>query len=146
MANTERRVALTVVVSVVGSVIGIAGAGHAYLREWGRAFAWFSLVLGAGLVLTASFADPETATLAALPLRVTVPIIVLLTLNTVDAYYVARRSASAGSIRPTGTDRPPNGDESVGSCPSCGRDLDPELSFCPWCAGSRDEESVGDRE
>jgi len=136
MANTERRVALTVVVSVAGSVIGIAGAGHAYLREWGRAFAWFSFVLGAGLVLTASFADPETATLSTLPFRVTGPVVLLLTLNTVDAYYVARRSQSSDvvAVGPTDDDDPSM------SCPSCGRDLDPDLSFCPWCAGSRDEE------
>ncbi|AZH24930.1 zinc ribbon domain-containing protein [Haloplanus aerogenes] len=142
MANTERRVALTVVVSVVGSVIGIAGAGHAYLREWGRAFAWFSLVLGAGLVLTASFADPETATLSTLPLRVTGPILLLLTLNTVDAYFVARRSQSTNVVAADPTDE----DGPSVTCPSCGRDFDPDLSFCPWCADSRDGERVEDRE
>ena len=139
MGDRERRVVVAVVVSVVGAIIGIAGAGHVYLREWGRAFAWFSLVLGAGLVLIASFADPETATVSSLPLRVTGPIILLLTLNTVDAYYVARRSGTGGATR-----RGPTRDESAPnvSCPSCGREFDPELSFCPWCAGSRDDERV----
>jgi hypothetical protein len=139
MGDRERRVVVAVVVSVVGAIIGVAGAGHAYLREWGRAFAWFSLVLGAGLVLIASFADPETATVSSLPLRVTGPIILLLTLNTVDAYYVARRSGTGGATR-----RGPTRDESAPnvSCPSCGREFDPELSFCPWCAGSRDDERV----
>jgi len=130
MGNTERRVVVTVVVSVAGSAIGIAGAGHAYLREWGRAFAWFSFVLGAGLMLTAAFADPETTTLSTLPLRVIGPVGTLLVLNTVDAYYVARRSEP--TVTTTGEAGP--------SCPTCGRDLDPELSFCPWCAGSRDGE------
>jgi hypothetical protein len=136
MGNTERRVALTVLVSVAGSAIGIAGAGHAYLREWGRAFAWFSFVLGAGLMLTSAFADPETATLSTLPLRVIGPVGILLALNTVDAYYVARRSQSVdmAAVGPTDESDP------VVSCPSCGRDLDPDLSFCPWCAGSRDGE------
>jgi len=139
MGDRERRVVVAVVVSVVGAIIGVAGAGHVYLREWGRAFAWFSLVLGAGLVLIASFADPETATVSSLPLRVTGPIILLLTLNTVDAYYVARRSGTGGATR-----RGPTRDESAPnvSCPSCGREFDPELSFCPWCAGSRDDERV----
>jgi hypothetical protein len=136
MADRERRVVVAVVVSVVGAVVGVAGAGHAYLREWGRAFAWFSLVLGAGLVLIASFADPETATLSTLPLHVTVPVFLLLTLNTIDAYYVARRSGSDGIGRRMAT----GGDTEHVSCPSCGRDFDPELSFCPWCAGSRDDE------
>jgi hypothetical protein len=132
MGDTERRVALTVVVSVVGAAIGIAGAGHAYLREWGRAFAWFSFVLGAGLMLTATFADPETATLSTLPLRVMAPVATLLALNTVDAYYVARRPKSTVTTIDEESPSP--------SCPSCGRDLDPDLSFCPWCAGSRDGE------
>jgi hypothetical protein len=137
MRNTRRRVVIAVVVSVVGSVIGIAGVGHAHLREWGRAFAWFSFVLGVAFVLTASFADPETATLSTLPLRVTVPVTLLLALNTADAYYVARRSKRVGAA---------DGEEPSLSCPSCGRDLDPDLSFCPWCAGSRDEARTEDRE
>lgn len=132
MGNTERQVVVTVVVSVVGSAIGIAGAGHAYLREWGRAFAWFSFVLGAGLILTAMFANPDTVTLSTLPLRVMAPVVILLALNTVDAYYVARRSKP--TVTTTGEESPSP------SCPSCGRDLDPDLSFCPWCAGSRDGE------
>jgi hypothetical protein len=130
MANGHRRIAVAVVVSVLGGAVGVAGAGHAYLREWTRAFAWFSLVLGAGLVSISSVADPETATLSTLPLRVTGPIVLLLVLNTVDAYRVARRSA---------TDEGADADAGGAACPSCGRELDPELSFCPWCAGSRDE-------
>jgi len=135
MVDTERRAVVAAIVSLAGAVIGIGGAGHAYLREWGRAFAWFSLVLGAGLVLVGSFANPETATLATLPLQVTVPIVLLLALNTVDAYFVARRDGSGG-MSTVGTESA----EPTVSCPSCGQDLDPELSFCPWCAGSRDEE------
>ncbi|WP_251344226.1 zinc ribbon domain-containing protein [Haloplanus halophilus] len=135
MVDTERRALIAVAVSVAGAAFGIGGAGHAYLREWGRAFVWFSFVLGAGLVLVASFADPETATLSTLPLRVTGPVLLLLALNTVDAYVVARRG-SGGSAMGTAE----RAEEPTVSCPSCGRDLDPELSFCPWCAGSTEEE------
>jgi len=142
MAKRDRRVVITVAVSVLGAVIGVAGAGHAYLREWGRAFAWFSLVLGAGLVLIASFADSETVTLATLPLRVRGPLLLLLTLNTLDAYRVARRSGGGGVGRRT--PGPNDAGPSV-SCPSCGREFDPDLSFCPWCAGTRDDERTGDR-
>ncbi|MFB6195849.1 MAG: zinc ribbon domain-containing protein [Haloplanus sp.] len=134
MMDTERRAVVAALVSVVGATIGIAGAGHAYLREWGRAFAWFSLVLGMGLVLTATFTDTETVTVATLPLRVTGPVAGLLVLNTLDAYYVARRPTGGATVGPSTGD----GDVTV-SCPTCGRDLDPELSFCPWCAGSRNE-------
>ncbi|WP_251329887.1 zinc ribbon domain-containing protein [Haloplanus pelagicus] len=135
MVDTNRRAVVAAAVSVAGAVIGIGGAGHAYLREWGRAFAWFSLVLGAGLVLIASFTDPETATLSTLPLRVTGPLLGLLALNTVDAYVVARRGTGGGTVRSAG-----ESDGSTVPCPSCGRDLDPELAFCPWCAGPRDGE------
>ncbi|SDZ88876.1 hypothetical protein SAMN04488065_1024 [Haloplanus vescus] len=121
---TNRRVVVAVFVSLVGAVFGIAGVGHAYLRRWKRAVAWFSLVLGAGLVLVTSFANPATATVSTLPLRVTVPVGVLLALNTVDAHRVAR-----GMDTPEGE-----------SCPSCGRTLDSELEFCPWCAGSPEGE------
>lgn len=142
MGESDRRVAITVVVSVLGAVVGVAGAGHAYLREWGRAFAWFSLVLGAGLVLIASFADSETVTLATLPLRVSGPLLLLFTLNTLDAYRVASRMGRGGVGR-----RTPRRDDSTPSvsCPSCGREFDPELSFCPWCAGTRDDERTGER-
>ncbi|WP_248897453.1 DUF7575 domain-containing protein [Haloplanus halobius] len=120
----NRKAVIAVAVSVVGATAGIAGAGHAYLREWGRAFAWFSFVIGTGLVLIATFSDPETATVATLPPQVTVPVIGLLALNTLDAYRVAQSSPSEGT---------------TASCPTCGRDLDPELSFCPWCAGSEEK-------
>jgi hypothetical protein len=143
MGKRDRRVAITVIVSVLGAVIGVAGAGHAYLREWGRAFAWFSLVLGAGLVLIASFADSETVTLSTLPLRVSGPLLLLFTLNTLDAYRVASRTGGGGGVgRPT-----PVQDDSAPSipCSSCGREYDPELSFCPWCAGTRDDDRPGER-
>jgi len=135
MASPDRRVVVTVLVSVVGAALGIGGAGHAYLRQWGRAFAWFSLVLGVGLVLVGSFADPETASVSTLPLRVVLPVAVLLALNTVDAYRVAR-GATSSTVSPA-----PTADGETVPCPECGRELDPDLSFCPWCAGSR----AGDR-
>jgi hypothetical protein len=141
MGERDRRAVVAVVVSVLGAVIGVAGAGHAYLREWGRAFAWFSLVLGAGLMLIATFVDAEAVTLSTLPLRVSGPLLLLFTLNTFDAYRVARRSGRGGVGRRT----PVRGDaEPSASCPSCGREFDPELSFCPWCAGTRDDERIGD--
>ncbi|MFB6122700.1 MAG: zinc ribbon domain-containing protein [Haloferacaceae archaeon] len=118
MGDTRRRAVVAALVGAVGSVLGIAGVGHAYLREWRRALAWFTFVLGAGLVLVTTFADPRTVTATTLPVEVTAPLVVLFVLNTFDAYYVANRTPG----------------ESEDSCPTCGRAVDPTIEFCPWCA------------
>jgi hypothetical protein len=54
-----------------------------------------------------------------LPPTVTGPILVLFVLSILDAY----RLALGGSLD----------DDSGPSCPYCGHEVDPELSFCPWC-------------
>ncbi|MFB6108630.1 MAG: zinc ribbon domain-containing protein [Haloplanus sp.] len=123
----RRRIVIATVVSIVGSVLGVAGVGHAYLREWRRAFAWFAFVLGAGLLLVVVFADPQTATPSTLPRTVTIPLVALFALNTLDAYRVASRGRR-------------NGTTDV-RCPACGRECDPALAFCPWCAESFEEKS-----
>ncbi|WP_416838974.1 zinc ribbon domain-containing protein [Haloferax sp. DFSO52] len=121
MVDARRRAVVAALVGVVGASLGIAGAGHVYLREWRRAIAWFTFVIGAGLVLVSTFSDPATASLETLPAEVTVPIIVLLFLNALDAYRVGIRG------RRQTTDGKP-------ACPICGGALDHELDFCPWCA------------
>jgi uncharacterized membrane protein (DUF2068 family) len=136
MSDPNRRALVAVVTSAVGALVGVAGVGHAYLREWARAFAWFTLVLGTGLLLLATFTDPTAVTIETLPIRVTLPLTALLAVHTLDAYAVARRSQASGSSRSAAGDP-------AADCPSCGRELDPELSFCPWCAGSRNLESPG---
>jgi len=120
---------IAALVAVVGASLGVAGAGHLYLRRWRRAAAWFSFVVGAALVLLWLFVDPATVDLAdpasvaalepsVLPLTVTAPLFALLLLSTLDAY----RLATEGSRL---TDEP--------QCPNCGGELDPEIDFCPWC-------------
>ncbi|MFC6826355.1 DUF7575 domain-containing protein [Halopelagius fulvigenes] len=122
MADTRRRAMVAALVGVLGASVGIAGAGHVYLRRWRRAVAWFTLVVAVGVGLVFAFADPTTVSvwdLSALPTEVTGPVFALLFLSTVDAYYVAARSYR--------TDSGPR-------CPHCGGELDAEMSFCPWCA------------
>jgi hypothetical protein len=122
MSDTRRRALVAALVGVLGATVGIAGAGHAYLREWRRAIAWFAFVLGTGLVLLSVFSDPATAaeSPSALPMQVTGPVLVLLVLSTLDAYRLA---LTAGG--PT--------EEGGPACPYCGHEIDPELDFCPWC-------------
>ena len=139
MVDSDRRALVAVAASAIGSLFGVAGLGHAYLREWARAFAWFTFVLGAGLLLIAVFTDPMAVTPETLPLRVTLPLAALLLVHTLDAYYVARRGPMTGAtVASSATD-----DQPV-DCPSCGRELDPELSFCPWCAGPRSPDADAD--
>ena len=138
MSNTRRRALVAALVGVLGATIGIAGVGHAYLREWRRAVAWFTFVLGAELVLLSVFADPAAvvgsgssmpmtlsnlmSTASTLPSTVTGPLLVLLVLSTVDAYRLGLMGGEAG-------------EDAGPSCPYCGQAVDPELDFCQWCTG-----------
>ncbi|ELZ73127.1 hypothetical protein C5B91_02445 [Haloferax sp. Atlit-10N] len=121
MPDARRRAFVAALVGVVGASLGIAGAGHVYLREWRRAIAWFTFVVGAGLVLLSTFADPATVTVDSVPREVLIPVLGLLFLSALDAYRVG--------IRPRG--RNANGEP---TCPVCGGELDRNLDFCPWCA------------
>ncbi|MFA1610547.1 DUF7575 domain-containing protein [Halobellus rubicundus] len=129
MTHTRRRALIATLVAVLGASVGVAGAGHLYLRQWRRAAAWFSVVVGATIVLLSVFVDPATLSLsdpaavanvepASLPTAVTAPVFALLLLNALDAYRLAARG-------PQTADAP--------QCPACGGELDPELDFCPWC-------------
>ncbi len=139
--SDRRRALVAVLIGVAGAVVGVAGAGHAYLREWRRAAAWFSLVLGAALVLISTFADPATVTPSTLPTAAVAPILLLLTLSTLDAYRVANRGAS--SVAPGGADA-----DDAPACPGCGRPVDPGIDFCWYCAEpvGREAEPEAERE
>jgi hypothetical protein len=109
--------------------------GHVYLREWRRAAAWFALVVGSALVLLAVFTDPATVDPASVPGVVTIPVAALLLLSTLDAYLIASRSVSGANVD----------GESSASCPYCGKELDEDLSFCPWCTTRFDGEGTTSR-
>jgi peptidoglycan/LPS O-acetylase OafA/YrhL len=119
---SRRRAVLAAAVAAVGGALFVAGLGHAYLREWRRAAAWFATVVGAMLVLVVTFADPRTVTLSTLPVTVLGPLVALSLASVVDAYRVGRRA-----------DR-----ETAPTCPHCGRVLDADLDFCPWCTRAVD--------
>ena len=136
--SVQRRVVIATVVAVLGAVFGVPGTGHAYLREWRRALGWFAGIFVCFFVLTVAFANPEAFSdpmavgFDTLPEEVTLPTIGLLALNTVDAYYVARRQETAASqSQPSGRGNGSATDES--SCPHCGKPVDRDLDFCHWC-------------
>lgn len=120
--------------SIVASLLAFVypGLGHVYLRAWLRALAWFGLAL-----VTAAMVIPESALTAFqsgglsglleasqnFPLEVTLSLFVVRILNVIDAYLTGLQRTTEPEAEP----------ESAGSCPECGRELDEDLDFCPWC-------------
>jgi hypothetical protein len=116
------------------------GAGHVYLREWLRAFAWFGLMFATVSLSLPASAVPDSGGLSldavmqasrALPTGASIAIFVIFALNTVDAYRLARQEPS--TPEPVDTD-----DER--RCPNCGRETDADLEFCQWCSEPLDTE------
>lgn len=149
MQDVRRRAVIAGVVGLLGAFLGIAGAGHAYLRKWRRALAWFAIVLGVAIFLVAAFVDPATTENASsvwdvqMPLTVTVPMLVVQVLSALDAYMVARgQGTSSGAVgTETGAGEAAGG-ETV-TCPNCGREVDPDLDFCHWCTQRLDRAPEG---
>ncbi|MBB6645693.1 DUF7575 domain-containing protein [Halobellus ruber] len=130
MNRPSRRAVIATLAAVLGAAVGIAGVGHLYLRRWRRAVTWFAVVVGATAALLVAFVLPGMGGLgdpsavaaiepSSLPNVVVWPVFALLLLSTLDAH----RLANAPPV--TGGDHP--------ACPSCGKELDRELDFCPWC-------------
>lgn len=141
MTDIRLRALVAVLLGTLGALLGVAGVGHAYLREWRRAVAWFAAVIGATLVLFATFADPEVAADPdAWPTEVVVPVLVLLSLSIFDAYYVARR-AGGGTGTPGEADGGGADADGATRCPNCGREVDGEYAFCAWCAEPLDADA-----
>lgn len=154
-----------------GLAVLYPGVGHVYLRAWLRALAWFGLAFLTATVVVPervlqageqggarAFYD---AFVALDPVTI-LPLLVVNALNAVDAYLTARRSNErsrsvldrvVGGGLPSGDDDPAAGaggageDRSgvdAGSCPNCGRDLDGDIDFCPWCTTRLGNEEDGD--
>ena len=131
--------------SIVASILAFIypGLGHVYLRAWLRALAWFGLAL-----VTAAMVIPESALTAFqtgglsglleasqnFPLEVTLSLFVVRVLNVIDAYLTGLQRTTEPEPEP----------ESAGSCPECGRELDEDLDFCPWCTTRLDEAEDGE--
>lgn len=100
----------------------VTGLGHVYLRQWFRALTWFGLIILTGVLLVPDsvIESPMTASL-----EEAAPILFVAMLAVVDAYFQARRHNSRL--------RTADGDQ----CAECGRELDPDISFCQWCTAPR---------
>lgn len=120
--------------SLVASTLALVypGLGHLYLRAWLRAIAWFVVAL-----IAAAMVMPESAYAAYeaegfsglleasqnLPMDVILSMLVVRVLNAVDAYLTGLQQSVTKAEPET----------AAGTCPECGKELDEELDFCPWC-------------
>lgn len=121
--------------SLIASVLALIypGLGHVYLRAWLRAVAWFLVALFA-----AAMVMPESAYAAYeangfsglvevsrnLPMEALLSMTVVRVLNAMDAYLTGlQRSSTEGA-----------GESEAATCPECGKELDEDLDFCPWCS------------
>ncbi|MFC7098196.1 DUF7575 domain-containing protein [Halobaculum marinum] len=113
---------------VVAAALAVVPAlGHAYLRRWSRGVAWLALLAGSALVFAGLFGVAGAESIAAsqiggisvtTALRIGVPLFVVLSLSSLDAYVLAQREARRAVI----------------TCPRCRREVDLSLGFCWYCA------------
>ncbi len=107
------------------------GLGHLYLRLWARSLMWFALMVSVVFLLLPEAAlQPADGGFAAalqnvsdglgqLTLESQLLLATITGLQVVDAYVLAHRGRRE--------------DDSGPACPACGKELDEELDFCPWC-------------
>ncbi|NGM67978.1 zinc ribbon domain-containing protein [Natronolimnobius sp. AArcel1] len=102
-----------------GLTLFVPGLGQLYLRRWLRALGWITLLVTVSFVFVPEsvFTDVGSATLWD-----GLPLVIVGTLCVLDAYLLAQHHNL--QLEAQGTAR----------CSSCYRELDTELSFCPWCA------------
>ncbi|MFB6093308.1 MAG: zinc ribbon domain-containing protein [Haloquadratum sp.] len=120
------------------------GLGHFYLRRWKRGLGWIGATLGASFL----FVPPEAAQAFLAgegDLAVLAPVIAVGLASVADAYVLARirqrqrrvadeaRSAAAGGHALDQSTGVGGMTDAAPTCPNCGKELDPELDFCPWC-------------
>jgi len=111
------------------------GLGHLYLRKWGRALLWFGMIVASTMVLIPDEAAPSglsvesiVASAEAIPVEVSLFVLALSLLSVLDAYWLATRvNEMAQGAADTGTEA------RTEDCPHCGKELDEDLDFCPWC-------------
>jgi hypothetical protein len=120
--------------SLVASILALIypGLGHVYLRAWLRAIAWFVVAL-----IAAAMVMPESAYAAYeangfsgllevsqnLPMDVLLSMTVIRVLNALDAYLTGLQTVAKEAAEP----------DAANTCPECGKELDEDLDFCPWC-------------
>lgn len=106
------------------------GAGHALLRDWARALL-FAGLFGLSIyffVPTEAMMNAETMTGAAEAMNTEMS-----RMNQFFLMFIVLFAAIDSTFRALGF--PPNSSQNTDgpTCPSCGKELDDDLSFCHWC-------------
>ncbi|WP_144905780.1 zinc ribbon domain-containing protein [Halobellus captivus] len=109
----------------------VTGLGHVYLRRWKRALGWLTVLFGVSFLLVDPSVLDELASGTVDPVA-SAPILLVGALSVIDAYVIARVQNSIVRIRAS------HGREQV-HCPNCGKELDPDLTFCQWCTAELPE-------
>lgn len=105
----------------------VTGLGHLYLRRVGRALAWLAAIVATGLLFVDASALEALARRESVELPSITPLLIVGTLNVVDAYLLARAQNSIARLSNAATGE-------LTHCPNCGKELDPDLEFCHWCS------------
>jgi len=152
--RSRRRPWLAAVLALV-----VSGLGHAYLRRWARAFGWYAVITATVVFLVPDSAVEQIFTGKIPPIDEIAPVLVVVAASVIDAYIVAIRNNRAYERQATGgeshseTASLPSFDETTAeektsgshrdddsiTCPACGREADPKLDFCQWCATPLEE-------
>jgi hypothetical protein len=122
--------------AILGAVA--TGLGHLYLRRWQRALGWllaslttmfFFVPTSAINTLDAMMWGTGSVSVPSLDLLIALfPLLAVGAASVLDAYLIARTNNRQLLEQQLGIER----------CPDCGRPIDPDVSFCQWCATPRD--------
>lgn len=108
------------------------GFGHLYLRRWLRGLGWVALAFA----VTMAFVPEQT--MESITVGETVaegtalyPTMAVQLAGAFDAFLLAYRENTA--VDPDIDVPVLSADESVVTCPNCGKEVDADLDFCHWC-------------
>jgi hypothetical protein len=162
MASQSKRPWLAALLATL-----VTGLGHFYLRRWKRGLGWFVVALVVSAVFVPPEAARALLSGSGGDITTVAPLLAVGVASVADAYVLARISqreahereretrgrADAGASAESEPEPGPGRDgaavtagrAAVGEgsaeaeCPECGKELDPEIDFCPWCTTRLDE-------
>ncbi|MFB6090772.1 MAG: zinc ribbon domain-containing protein [Halobellus sp.] len=155
MGSRSRRGKRPWLAALLGTLA--TGLGHFYLRRWRRGLGWFLAAVITSLAFVPADAARALLNGGGDPAAL-FPMFLVGVASVADAYVLARASqrearaqadesaaeepsddsrpepSTATSSRIPGIGGTADGEPMDGAaCPNCGKELDPDLDFCPWC-------------